>query len=255
MLSTSETVKDLEVYEGRRLLRDFYHERRVKNAMELKTLLECWKLCRRGTEVHFSDGRRVRLETNLGVRLGTRIFLEEIVSRNHYNMVQGLVYSGAMLVLVAVALYLAGSSLWIAMAAFMVEALLLLLLAMVTAYSPVEDSVAGNGVLGLSDNLLTSINGSIHEMTNAVSDLFRLISQTDIRQDVLLTRLTDNISKLNAENSRKFSEKLEQTNVLLRELNENSRAQLQGILQQQQQSMQQTRRLLTLMESNGEEQA
>ncbi|MBE0642449.1 MAG: hypothetical protein IH600_00035 [Bacteroidetes bacterium] len=255
MLSTSETIKDLEVFEGRRLLRDFYHERRVKNAIEIKTLLECWKLCRRGTEVHFSDGRRVRLETNLGVRLGTRIFLEEIVSRNHYNLIQGLVYAGAMIVLVAVALYLAGSTLWIAMGAFLIEALFLLLLAMVTAYSPVDDAPSSSGSLGLSENLLTSINGSIHEMTNAVSDLFRLISQADIRQDVLLTRLTENISKLNAESTRKYSEKLEQTNALLRELNENSRAQLQGIIQQQQQSMQQTRRLIGLMEHGDEEEA
>ncbi len=255
MLSTSETVKDLEVFEGRRLLRDFYHERRVKNAIEAKTLLECWKLCRRGTEVHFSDGRRVRLETNLGVRLGTRIFLEEIVSRNHYNSIQGLVYAGAMIVLLAVAMYLAGYTLWIAMGAFLLEALFLLLLAMVTAYSPVDDTAASGVSLGLSENLLTSINSSIHEMTNAVSDLFRLISQTDIRQDVLLTRLTENISKLNAENTRKYSEKLEQTNALLRELNENSRAQLQSILQQQQQSMQQTRRLIALMDHNDEEPA
>lgn len=169
-------------------------------------------------------------------------------------MVLGLVYAGAMLVLIAVALYLVGLTLWIAMGAFLIEAALLLLLAMLTAFSPSDEEAAGVGALGLSENLLTSIDGSIHEMTSAVSNLFRLISQTDIRQDVLLTRLTDNISKLNTESTRKYGEKLEQTNVLLRELNDNSRAQLQGILQQQQQAMQQTRHLLTLMERSGEEQ-
>jgi len=253
LLSTSETIKDLDVQEGRRLLRDFYHERCVKNAMEIRTLLETWKLCRRGTEVHFNDGRRVRLETNLGVRLGTRVFLEEIVSRRHFNFIQGLVYAGAMIVLIAVALYLAGSSLWIAMAAFLLEAIFLLLLAMVTAYSPVDDASATGGALGLSENLLTSINGSIREMTNAVSDLFRLISQTDIRQDVLLTRLTDSIGKLNTENARKYAEKQEQTNALLRELNDVLRMQLQTVQQQQQQVMQQTRHVLSVMERGGEE--
>lgn len=225
MLSTSETVKDLDIYEGRRLLRDFYHERRVKNAFEIKTLLECWKLCRRGTEVRFNDGRRVRFETHLGFRLGTRLFLEEIVSRHHYNSILGLVYVGAMLVLVAVALYLAGSSLWIALAAFLLEALFLLMLAVVTAFSPSEDSPAAVGALGVSDNLVASINGSIQEMTNAVSDLFRLISQTDIRQDVLLTRLTENLAKMNAENVRKLGDRLEQTNALLNEIIENTRQQ------------------------------
>jgi hypothetical protein len=255
LLSTTETVKDLDVFEGRRLLRDFYHERRVKNAFELKTLMECWKLCRRGTEVRFSDGRRVRLETNLGFRLGTRLFLEELVSRHHYNIIQGMVYVGAMLVLVAVALYLADYSLWIAVAAFLIEALLLLLLATVTAYSPPAESPTGALAYGLSENLLTSINGSIQEMTNAVSDLFRLISQTDIRQDVLLTRLTDSIGKMNAENIRKYSEKLEQTNALLRELNENSRLQLQGLINQQQQTLMQTRRLLAQFGQDDEEDA
>jgi hypothetical protein len=252
LLSTSETIKDLDVQEGRRLLRDFYHERCVRNVLELKTLLETWKLCRRGTEVHFNDGRRVRLETNLGVRLGTRVFLEEIVSRRHYNSIQGLVYAGAMIVLLAVALYLAGFSLWIAMAAFFLEALLLLLLALVTAYSPADDAAASGGASGLSENLLTSIDGSIHEMTNAVSDLFRLMSQADIRQDVLLTRLTDNIGKLNTENARKYAEKQEQTNALLRELSELLRMQLQNVTQLQQQTMQQTRHLLAVIE-HGEE--
>lgn len=255
MLSTSETVKDLDIYEGRRLLRDFYHERRVRNTFELRTLLESWKLCRRGTEVRFNDGRRVRLESNLGFRLGTRVFLEEIVSRQHYNLIQGLVYVGAMLVLVAVAMFLAGWSIWITTVAIILEALALLLLATVTAYTPTEEAVAGAVPHGLSENLLTSINGSIREMTNAVSDLFRLISQSDIRQDVLLTRLTENIAKLNAETARKYGEKLEQTNTLLRELNENSRAQMQGILQQQQQNLAQTRRMLAHLGSEAEEDA
>ncbi|MBR9976639.1 MAG: hypothetical protein KFH87_01005 [Bacteroidetes bacterium] len=253
MLSTAETIRDLEVFEGRRLLRDFYHERRVKNAFEMRTLLECWKLCRRGTEVHFNDGRRVQLETNLGVRHGTRVFLEEIVSRQHYNLIQGLVYLGAMLLLLGVALYLLGFSVWIPMAGFLLEALLLLMLAMVTAYTPPDDLTTGGGALGLSDNLLTSINGSIHEMTNAVSDLFRLISQTDIRQDVLLTRLTDNIGKMNAENARRFGERVDQTNMLLREINENARTQLHAMLEQQEQTLENTRRLLTMLEkSEGE---
>lgn len=255
MLSTSETVKDLDIYEGRRLLREFYHERRVKNAFEFKTLLECWKLCRRGTEVRFNDGRRVRLESDLGFRLGTRLFLEEIVSRHHYNLIQGLVYVGAVAVLLAVALYLAGSSIWVAMGAFVLEGLFLLLLATVTAYSPSEDAVLSANQAGMSEPLLTSINGSIQEMTNAVSDLFRLISQTDIRQDVLLTRLTENIGKMNAENTRRFGEKIEQTNALLRELNETSRQQMQSMLQQQQQTLQQTRRLLGQAGAGGEDEA
>lgn len=248
MLSTSETVKDLETYEGRRLLHEFYHDRRVKNAVEAKTLLECWRLCRQGTDLQFGDGRRVRFETNLGFKLGTRIFFEEIIGRFYYNSVVGFVYAGAMVVLLAVAFYLAGYSLWYAVSALVLEALLLLMLAVVTAYTANEETVRPQHAMGLSENLQNSMHSSIREMTNAVSDLFRLISQTDIRQDVLLTRLTENLGKQTSENTRKYSDRLEQTNTLLRELSENSRLQFERMLEQQRLQLEATRRLVEILE-------
>ncbi len=217
LLNTSETVKDLETLEGRRLLHDFFHDRRVKNAFEIKTLMECWRLARMGTELQFRDGRRVRFETNLGFRLGTRVFFEEIVGRYFYNSIQGLVYAGAMVVLITAAMYMAGYSIWFALAGLSLEALLLLLLAVVTAFSGPDDGAASQSGHMLAENPLASIHAPINEMTNAVSDLFRLISQTDIRQDVLLTRLTENIGKQSAENTRRLLEKLEENNAMLRE--------------------------------------
>ncbi len=216
MFQSAETIKDLEIPEGRRLLHDFYHDRRVRNLLEFRTILDCWRLCRKGLEVQFSDGRRVRLESRLGFRLGTRVFFEEIVGKYYYNFITGLVYGSAVLVLIALALYLAGyASEHVAFAAFGVTALFLFLLAIATAYSPNEDSQSSSA-LGASETLLSSMNNTVREMTNAVSDLFRLISQSDIRQDVLLTRLTEHVSKINNESSRKFVEKLDETNSLLR---------------------------------------
>ncbi|PLX33572.1 MAG: hypothetical protein C0600_00150, partial [Ignavibacteria bacterium] len=196
------------------MLHEFYHDRRVKNTFEAKTLLECWRLCRQGTELQFGDGRRVRFETNLGFKLGTRLFFEEIVGRFYYNSMLGLVYAGAMIVLLAVAVYLAGYSLWYAIGALVLEALFLLMLAIITAYSATEEASPQQNPLGAPDSLQQSMNSSIREMTNAVSDLFRLISQTDIRQDVLLTRLSENLGKQTNENTRKYSERIEQTNTL-----------------------------------------
>lgn len=252
MLNTSETIKDLEIIEGRRLLHDFYHDRRVKNSFELRTLFDCWRLCRKGTEVQFGDGRRVRFETYLGWKLGTRVFVEEILSRYYFNFIQGLVYLGALIVLITLALYLAGQTVWFAYAGFMVEALFLLLLAVVTAYSPNDDLHASPHGLNLPETLLSSINTSIHEMTNAVSDLFRLISQTDIRQDVLLTRLTESISKMNAESSHSFAEKLDQTNGILKEYAEISRARLDSILHSQREAVEKAAQLLEAMERGRE---
>jgi hypothetical protein len=232
VLDTSETIKDLELPEGRRMLHDFYHDRRLKHFIEFRTLLDCWKLCRRGTEILFSDGRRVRFETYLGTKLGTRVFFEEIVSRYYYNFIQGLVYAGAVLVLIGIGLYLVGFPITYALTAFAIEALFLLMLAFVTAYSPVDDVLAQPGAMALPETLLSSINSTVREMTNAVSDLFRLIAQSDIRQDVLLTRLTEHLSKVNAENVRQYAERMEELTAALTTYVEIARAQYETALKQ-----------------------
>ncbi|MBI5647578.1 MAG: hypothetical protein HY962_11660 [Ignavibacteriae bacterium] len=244
MFNTSETLKDLEIPEGRRLLHDFYHDRRVKNTLEFGTVLDCWRLCRRGTEIQFSDGRRVRFETSLGVKLGTRVFFEEIVGRYYYNYVSGLVYGGAVLVLISLVVYLAGYvDETFALVAFSIQALLLLLLAFVTAYSPNEDA-AGSNAFGASETLLSSMNSTVREMTNAVSDLFRLISQSDIRQDVLLTRLTDHLSKVNSENIRQYSDTMQETNLLLRGFLETTSGRSDALMQQNIEALREARESL-----------
>jgi len=228
LLNISETIKDLEISEGRRLLREFFHDRRVKHTFEFRTILDCWRLCKRGTELQFSNGMRVRFETNLGFKLGTRVFFEEIISRFYFNYILGLVYFGAMIVLICVALYLVGFSLWIAIAGFSLESLLLCFYAIVTTYSTPEEGSSGT-TSGLPEDLLTSINNTAREMTNAVSDLFRLVSQSDIRQDVFMTRLTEYIAKTNAENFRVYAEKLEETNTILREFVESHHRSLEAL--------------------------
>jgi hypothetical protein len=210
VLDTAETLKDLEVPEGRRLLHDFYHDRRLKHLLEFRTLFDCWKMARKGTEILFSDGRRVRFETHLGAKLGTRVFFEEIVSRYYSNFVQGLVYLGGVFVLIGVGLYLAGFPFWIPLATFAVEALFLVALAFITAYTPAVDVLSPQGSMALPETLLASINSTVREMTNAVSDLFRLIAQSDIRQDVLLTRLTEHLSKVTSDNTGQFTGKIDQ---------------------------------------------
>lgn len=218
LLNTSETIRDLDVPEGRRLLHDFFHDRRTKHRLEINTMLDCWRLCRRAREIKVSDGRRVQFETNLGFKIGTRVFFEEIVGVYYYNSVLGLVYFGATLLLVAVALHLAGHTIWIALAGFGIEAFFLLVLAVVTAYSRPDEPAAPARGLAQSEHTLQALNGTVREMTNAVSDLFRLMSQSDLRQDVLLTRLTEYMNKSSAEQMRLQGERLAETNDLLREM-------------------------------------
>jgi hypothetical protein len=220
LINTTETVRDIEVPEGRRLLHEFYHERRLKHTLEFRTLMDCWRFSVKAREIQFDDGRRVSFETRLGAKLGTRVFLEEIVGTYYYNFIQGLVYAGAMLVLVAVAMYLAGAPVTVAVAGFAIEAGLLLVFALVTAYSPIEDYRGSSHSASTSDTVFTALNDNVRDMTNAISDLFRLVSQTDIRQDVLLTRLSEFLSKSSADSTRIQVEKLDEIHKTLKTFTE-----------------------------------
>jgi hypothetical protein len=153
------------------------------------------------------------------------------------------VYGGAMIVLAAVAVYLAGYALWVAIAAFALESFLLLLFAIATAYSP-NDEFNSTTSAGASEGLLASMNSTVREMTNAVSDLFRLISQSDIRQDVLLTRLTEHLSKTNADTVRQVGDKIDETNNLLRLFLETTYQNQVEIARQNAAALQETRRTL-----------
>lgn len=234
MSNASESIKDLEIPEGRLILNEFYHDRRIQHKIELATVLECWRLCKRGTEIQLTDGRLIYIENPLGFRLGTRVCIEEIIGRYYYNSVQGWVYFGAMVLLVFVGLRLGGViPEKAALIGVGIEAFMLFLLAVVTYYSPADELASVQFQQKSSDTLLSSINQSVQGMTNAVSDLFRLISQTDMRQDVLLTRLTEYISKMNAENTRLQVDKMEETNKNLLAFSE-SVSQLQGELSREQ---------------------
>ena len=217
MTTASESIKDLEIPEGRLLLHEFYHDRRIQVKLEIAIILECWRVCKHAREIQLSDGRLILLENPLGFRLGTRVCIEEIVGRYYYNSVQGWVYFGAMVLLIFVGLRLGGViPEKIALVGVAIEAFMLFLLAVVTYSSP-SDELLPTTLQGKSpDNLLSSVNQSVQGMTNAVSDLFRLLSQSDMRQDVLLTRLTEYISKVSAENTRLQIEKMEETNQNLR---------------------------------------
>lgn len=217
MNTASESIKDLEIPEGRLLLHEFYHDRRIQVKLEIAIILECWRLCKNAREIQLSDGRLILIENPLGFRLGTRVCIEEIIGRYYYNSVQGWVYFGAMVLLIFVGLRLGGViPEKIALVGVAIEAFMLFLLAVVTYYSPSEELLPTTLQGKSPDNLLSSVNQSVQGMTNAVSDLFRLLSQSDMRQDVLLTRLTEYISKVSAENTRLQIEKMEETNQNLR---------------------------------------
>ncbi len=218
MITPVDTLRSLQIPEGRRLYREYFNDRLLRNARMLQTLIDCWKLAVRGIDLQFSDGRSFRFETHLGRRFGTRLFLEEVLSRYYYNTIQGWVYVSAVFLIVGVGLNLAGYDFRIALAGFAMQAFFLLLLAIVTAYGPMEDAAASPEAAGMNENQFIALNRAVHDMTNAVSDLFRLISQTDFRQDVLLSKLTENQAKITAAGTAQFIETLQETNTILADL-------------------------------------
>ncbi len=198
------------------MLREYFQERRTRNQSEFRTLSQCWRLATRGLEVQFLDGRRMGLETNLGRKVGRRVFMEEIIHRYYFGIVQGLVYGGAVAVMVTVALYLLWSiSVVVPVAAFTLEVLALLLYAIVVAYSPVE---VVSGRLDSNDQVLLSLHNAVAEMTTAVSDLTRLLSQTDVRQEVVLSRLVDRQDRFMAQGMKGVIDAMADTSEQLRRL-------------------------------------
>jgi len=234
-------------------LHDFYHDRRIRHSFEFGTILECWRLCVRGTEVRLSDGRLILLENTLGLNLGTRVCMEEIIARYYFNAVQGWVYFGAMILLIFVGLRFAGViTERMTLVGIGIEAMMLLVLSMVTHFLPNDDAQPASLVQGKPENLLSSINQSVQGMTDAVSDLFRLISQTDMRQDILLTKLTEYISKVSAENTRLQIEKLEETNQNLRSFGEMIRTAQLEVTQRQLEKLDQTNESLQALSKSME---
>jgi hypothetical protein len=81
-----------------------------------------------------------------------------------------------------------------------------------------DDVAASTEGMAMNENQMQSLNRAVHDMTNAVTDIFRLISQTDFRQDVLLTKLTESQAKITAAGTRQFIDTLEETNRILADL-------------------------------------
>ncbi len=200
-----------------------------------------------------SDGRLILLENTLGLNLGTRVCMEEIIARYYFNAVQGWVYFGAMILLIFVGLRFAGViTERMTLVGIGIEAMMLLALSIVTHFLPNDDAQPQSLTQGRPELLLSSINQSVQGMTDAVSDLFRLISQTDMRQDILLTKLTEYISKVSAENTRLQVEKLEETNQNLREFGEMIRTTQLEVTQKQLQKLDQTNESLQALSKSME---
>ncbi|MCX7929173.1 MAG: hypothetical protein N2663_00390 [Chlorobi bacterium] len=128
--------------EGRQMYRRVYqHLRTEMQRGAWETLRILWNIAVRGRSLDGYWTDSVEIEYPLGLWRGTRLWLEEIVSRYYYSTVLSFVYGGAAVLLVVVGLrrFSAGISDTVVLMSIGLEALLLLVLFTVMFFSAADD--------------------------------------------------------------------------------------------------------------------
>jgi hypothetical protein len=128
--------------EGRNIYRSLYTTLRQQRQLgALETLRILWRIAVGERSLRNWGHDNITFRHKLGIVVGTRLWLEEIVSRYYYSTVVSFVYAGAAILLVVVGLrrFSGGISDTIVMLSIGLEALLLLLLFTVMFVSPAED--------------------------------------------------------------------------------------------------------------------
>jgi hypothetical protein len=135
-------VDNLASAQGRRLLQRYWYENLVEGRRwKLVLLATTWRICLFGRTIYLSEGP-VTVDHALGLRLGTRVWMEEISYRHFANSVQALVYLGAVVLLIFVGLRFANLiNERIALIGIGIEATMLFLLFVVMFFTP-DDTIA-----------------------------------------------------------------------------------------------------------------
>ena len=229
-----QSITNLATSTGRVALQKYWHDLTIEQRNPvIPSLFHIWRIIVRGSEFTTStDGETYRIGHPLGIRLGTRVFMEEIVVRHYFNNVQALVYLGAVLLLVFLALRFAGLlSENVALIGIGIEALMLLLLFVVLFYAPDEDLRLERDDFTDSPSSSTTENSAeeitvIREVLDELEDIGGTYATLSARleeiargQQQSLQELTDRVNQIQGlEQLHQHSEKLDRTNDLLTRL-------------------------------------
>ncbi len=140
-LMKTRSVANLGTIDGREAYRSYWRDLVIdRRTPIIPSLFHLWQTARRGGSFDIvSRDEAVSVAHPLGLRSGTRLFMEEIVVRRYFNNVQALVYLGAVVLLIFLALRFAGAlSEEVALIGVGIEVLMLLMLFAVLFYSPEE---------------------------------------------------------------------------------------------------------------------
>ena len=169
-------ISNLATPEGRGAYQKYWQDLVVEQRnLVIPSLFRLWRTAVRGTSFNLSTaGESYRIAHPLGIRLGTRVFMEEIVVRHYFNNVQALVYLGAVLLLIFLALRFVNLlSEQVALVGIGIEVFMLLLLFVVLFYTP-EEEIGGQSTIEQNENTASGTNEKeedIHVIKEVLEEL------------------------------------------------------------------------------------
>lgn len=226
------SLSNLATPAGRSAYQEYWHDLvHEQRRAVLPSLWQLWRTAAFGAEMRVTASETsYRPSHPLGPRVGTRVFMEEIIVRHYYNNVQALVYFGAVILLVFLGLRFAGlMSENIALIGIAIEAVMLLILFAVLFYAPEEEpfglpsgsDTAEKGIDqgGEDREVIREVLGEIEEIGSSYASLALKLEQSARGQEEGLRELSQKIGAIQGLNLlESHAERLETTNTLLAQL-------------------------------------
>jgi hypothetical protein len=173
---------DLSTLEGREILKNYYYDLTQKGKASrsaIGAIFHAKKICQKSIEFSH-NGNIYKPKPVSSRRYGKKIWMESIVVPFYANNIQSMVYFGAIVLLIFVALRmldLIGKDL--STFGMAIEALMLFFLAYILFYTP-EEYFAGHekpkGGAGLDSNLLESLKNSIDNFQKTSESLKDIVA-------------------------------------------------------------------------------
>ncbi len=225
---STKTLQNLNTNEGRAAYHRYWRDLVIDQGnMVIPSLIRLWQTAARATSFELAaTGERFEIVHTLGLRAGTRIFMEEVVVRQYFNNIQALVYLGAVLLLISLGLRFAGLlSGGIALIGIGIEVMMLLMLFVVLFYTPEESHeieevpVSESDGPGIEEQTIRTIHEVLEEIEEiggsyaALGMRMEKLAQGQSEQLADLSRHVSNIRGLDALSS--HADALERMNELL----------------------------------------
>lgn len=228
------TISNLAAPEGRIAFQKFWYDLIVEQqSIVLTSLFRLWRTAVRGSSFNISSaGESYRIAHPLGLRMGTRVFMEEVIVRHYFNNVQALVYLGAVLLLIFLALRFAGLlTERVALIGIGIEVVMLLMLFIVLFYAPDDEMAAGaqqenreeekkpSGDVGEDVHVIREVLEELEDIGGTYASLGLKLEDLAKSHEAGLRELNERVSRIRGlDMLESHAERLETTNELLRRL-------------------------------------